>query len=331
MSPTLDYQGARGSNAGDDFHEWWALRQSLTLLDPNANLSYLTVEGVSPNDASGTTLDTWEGVDCTLYFAVDDADNPERIIIEQLKYSGPSPTKPWTVPRLKYYPPGKKDNSIIKKLAVAYLGLVKKWPHLADKGNIIVLLVSNQPLGKSITNAVKKQKSQDYLALRKASGLGVVTFKKFALSLDFSHCGTASRFGQEESAISAIARVVEGNVHTITLALKDRIHRLMLPEGAGHIIDKEKLISWMMSSDITALFPCESEISQVDNPVEREAASEIVTQMLQGSQFICLHGEGGCGKTTVIQQIQDLLPESHMIVFDCYGAGHYQESDAYRH
>ena len=54
--------------------------------------------------------------------------------------------------------------------------------------------------------------------------------------------------------------------------------------------------------------------------------------MTSGDQRICLHGEGGCGKTTALQEIEALLPNgSVIIVFDCYGSGRYLDSDAYRH
>jgi hypothetical protein len=63
-----DYRGARGANAGDDFHELWALRQALALLDQDAELTAVVVEGLRAEDESGTPRDTWDGVDCTLYY-----------------------------------------------------------------------------------------------------------------------------------------------------------------------------------------------------------------------------------------------------------------------
>src|SRR5690606_7271121 len=44
------------------------------------------------------------------------------------------------------------------------------------------------------------------------------------------------------------------------------------------------------------------------------------------------HGEGGSGKTTVLKQVETLLPDaSVMVTYDCYGAGTYMDSEAYRH
>ena len=45
-----DYGGARGSNAGDQFHELWALDRALSLLNPATDLQALTVEGVRTSE-----------------------------------------------------------------------------------------------------------------------------------------------------------------------------------------------------------------------------------------------------------------------------------------
>ena len=67
--PQLDYGGARGSNTGDVFHELWAVRQALRLLDASDTLTALTVEGVPAANSSDSGLDE---VDCTLLFGGED-------------------------------------------------------------------------------------------------------------------------------------------------------------------------------------------------------------------------------------------------------------------
>ena len=64
----FDYTGARGSNDGDNFHELWALRATLGLLDNSSELRVLTVEGARAKDGAGNSADFWEGVDCGLYY-----------------------------------------------------------------------------------------------------------------------------------------------------------------------------------------------------------------------------------------------------------------------
>ena len=64
----IDFRGARGSNAGDDFHELWTARQAIRLLSNEDGLEAITVEGLSVSDEQGVPPDAWDGVDCALYF-----------------------------------------------------------------------------------------------------------------------------------------------------------------------------------------------------------------------------------------------------------------------
>src|SRR5947208_11674571 len=95
-----DFRGARGSNAGDDFHELWALQQALTLLDHQAQLAGITVEGLRPEDEQGSPADTFDGIDCALYFNGVNVETAERIDVTQFKYSAASPHSQWTTARL---------------------------------------------------------------------------------------------------------------------------------------------------------------------------------------------------------------------------------------
>lgn len=56
-----DYRGARAANAGDDYHELWALRQVLSLLDTKSGLYAVAVEGLKIEDESGKLPDTHPG------------------------------------------------------------------------------------------------------------------------------------------------------------------------------------------------------------------------------------------------------------------------------
>ena len=144
-----DYRGARGSNAGDNFHELWALRQALALLDQEAGLTAVTVEGLSAEDESGTPRDTWYGVDCALYYGGDHAASATRIVVAQLKYSAANSDQPWTIARLSQSSNRRRDNSVISRLAKAFAGLKRLRPDLVATGNVVVRLVSRLILPSS--------------------------------------------------------------------------------------------------------------------------------------------------------------------------------------
>jgi len=55
LGKNVDFSGARGSNTGDQFHEFWALQQVLDLLSPKTDLKAVGVEGVRTEIQSQNT------------------------------------------------------------------------------------------------------------------------------------------------------------------------------------------------------------------------------------------------------------------------------------
>lgn len=327
-----EYLGARASNTGDDFHEWWALRLALQLLEPDTSLVAVTVEGVNLDDENSPMLTEWDSVDCGLFYGGHTIEQAEKVVIEQLKYSASTPEKNWTVSELTSSKSKSSNNSIIKGLADSFTAILKARSDLIGAGALTIRLVSNRPIGIDLQKSLSDFNNKKHETLRVASGLNKTNFKKFIKLFDFSDCGTGSRFEQEESAINEILALTLSADWGFVLDLKDRIHKLMLPEATGSYITRETVLTWMNVSDPRALFPCPPRLKAVENPINRNAAVAIQTAMVNGDQFICLHGEGGSGKTTVLKQVEYLLPEgSVMITYDCYGAGTYMDSEAYRH
>ncbi len=327
-----EYLGARASNTGDDFHEWWALRLALQLLIPETSLVAVTVEGVNLDNKDAQGLTEWGSVDCGLFYGGHTLEKAKNVLIEQLKYSSSTPYKNWTVSELISSTSKSKKNSIIKGLADSFSAILKTRPDLIRVGALTIKLVSNRPIGADLKKSLSDASNEKHEKLRAASGLNERNFKKFIALFDFSDCGTGSRFVQEENAINEILALTQTADRGFVLDLKDRVHKLMLPEGTGSYITRETVLTWMNVSDPLALFPCPPRLKAVEKLVTRNAAVAIQTAMVNGDQLICLHGEGGSGKTTVLKQVEGLLPEgSVMITYDCYGAGTYMDSEAYRH
>ncbi|MFQ3247711.1 MAG: hypothetical protein ACI9SP_004370 [Arenicella sp.] len=327
-----DYLGARASNTGDDFHEWWALRKALRLIHPNTQLSAITVEGVNVETNSRGDRGAWDAVDCCHYYGGITIEESERIVVEQLKYSSASPQKNWTVSDFTATTSKNSKKSLVSGLAKSFTRILKLQPNLISTNGLKICLVSNRPVGQDLKKTLEDKSSPKYEVLRKASGLKKAAFIKFTKVLDFSNCGSGSRFQQEEAVIKEIGNLTQTSDRGFVLQLKDRIHSMMLPEGTDKIIDKHTIFSWMNVSDSSALFPCPPKLDEIDNAIPREIVTKITSAILSGEQFICLHGEGGTGKSTLLKQVGESLPEhSAMIVYDCYGAGTYQNSDSLRH
>jgi hypothetical protein len=115
--------GARGSTAGDVYHELWALRAALGLLMPKTELQAVTVEGVGSPTAGE---DRYAAVDCGLFYGGKSIPTATAIELVQLRYSTSKPTHHWTVARLTASDANSKDNSVIRGLATSFVDANEK-------------------------------------------------------------------------------------------------------------------------------------------------------------------------------------------------------------
>ncbi|MFZ2493350.1 MAG: ATP-binding protein, partial [Thermoanaerobaculia bacterium] len=330
--PNGDYLGKRGANAGDDYHELWAVRRALELIVPGTPLVALTVEGVLAADEAGIADAMWDGVDAACYFGPD-LERIERVELVQLKYSGSSPTARWTVARLAHADNQKKTNAVIRRLATAWKTMREQRPALDAARGISVKLVSNQPVVNEVTRALAARPSDPKRTrLRKASGLGARDFTSFVAALDLSQCGDVSRFAHEERVIVALSVLKDGDVRSEFAQLREFMRKRMRPEGKGQEITAESIFSLFGHADRRAFFPCPARLEVAAPLIPRAASDTLRDRFLAGAMKLCLRGAGGEGKTTVLQDLATKLPKgSELIVYDCYGEGTYLDADGHRH
>ena len=87
-----------------------------------------------------------------------------------------------------------------------------------------------------------------------------------------------------------------------------------------------------LKQTIEALFPSPQDITLPNKQIVRVATAEVIRKLNEGKRLLLVHGEGGCGKTTLTQQLASGLPPgSAVVTYDCYGAGRYMYSDDRRH
>ncbi len=335
-----EFLGALASGAGDDFHELWVVRLALELLSGDSPITTIQVEGVRASESAGSSGAVWAGVDCSIYRRSDDG--VETVEIQQLKYSPSAPKKPWTAARLTSGRGGDRSKTVLNKLARAYVNLRNKEGPRVTR----IALVSNQPaapkLLAAIADALRTElpkgwstrkpstDSCDAQRLFWASGLAQDAFKEFLALLAFD-CGKHSRLSVDSEIIRTVRSWTDAESLETANKLKRFARFCMLPEGIRTPITRELVLLQFGTSDPKGLYPCESKAVEVLNPVPRAVAKDVAAR-LRLSQYLCLLGGAGTGKTTVLQQIRsDLPPGSVMVTFDCYGGGSYLDPSSYRH
>ncbi|MBN8956338.1 MAG: hypothetical protein J0H17_07105 [Rhizobiales bacterium] len=154
-SQKADFGGARGSNTGDDFHEFWAMRQALRLIERNSGLNAMALEGLSADAGTGSE---WDGVDCTLLYGAEWVTTADRVELQQLKYSAANASASWTVSRISAAKTAKPESSVIGKMAKAYAALVaKRIAH--DPITVAVQLITNQRIDDALIKAIDEAKA----------------------------------------------------------------------------------------------------------------------------------------------------------------------------
>jgi hypothetical protein len=346
----VDYKGARGSNAGDDFHALWVLKYALELLDPESNLLKIHVEGVA-NELSSDNVDyqdTWEGVDYSLYYGSDDSQKFTKLILAQCKYSSATPIKSWTISDFVKKTSTKnnsdrskprKNNSIIRKFSKEFQEVNRRFPELINAKKLQIEFVTNRPISTDIKKALNLQdftntKNRTYKNRQKlleASELTEEEFDTFSRLLILPEKGKGSRIYREEIVTCTISKHLHDDATTKRAEMLWWIYQMMMP-GDNRPITRETVLQWMGVSDIQALFPCPSKINVPEKIITREQAENIVEYIQTGKQYLYIHGQGGCGKTTLLQEVKDLLPDNSIfLLYDCFGEGEYLDASSFRH
>ena len=333
MSTASHFSGARSSNAGDAFHETWALREALKLLDFRSSLTSLTLEGVRDDSKSDGRGD-WHGVDCALYYDDTTVSEQSRIELIQLKYSVASPKASWTIRRFCKSTNKRSGNSLARRLAQAFVAACRDKSDDHIRKTVSIKFITNQPISGNLLSAVEncsegRFSGEPYDALLDSTRLPKDKLKLFCELLELKG-GEAALPDLMVDVIKEIwdltQNVTEGTVDSLLMRVRER----MLPQGPK-AIDRAVVLSWFRVGDYTGLFPCEPKLPQVGNTVDREITQEL-SQAIINHSVVCFHGGGGCGKTTVAQTLEPTLPSgSRVILYDCYGGGTYRDQSQARH
>ena len=227
----------------------------------------------------------------------------------------------------------KGNNSVLRRLATAFRGIASQ-----SSARVAVRLVSNQPVAQTVVDAFSRLARNRQVpqatrtAIRTATGLSGKLLARFSESLDLSS-QTGSRFQLEDALLLEISRWTDADARAILDQLLVYIRKQMLPEAAQRLILRENILLTIAgSASAESLFPCPSDFSSPTRIIPRSAANQLADLLATGVQRVCLHGGAGCGKTTVLQQLEQQLPAgSHVVLFDAYGSGRYLDAARIRH
>lgn len=358
-SPEKPISEAPESNAGDDFHRLWAAKRALDLVNFDDNgLKMLSIEGSQPDEAReiDPTGQKLLSIDLAEYYGGRTFASASRVVFSQLKYSTRSPDKNYTVARLCEGKGDDKDRSIIERLADSFNGYRTKYGRDDAIRKLTIKLVTNRPVENSFKQQLKQ--IQNYLSdlpdpvnykkllaefpddedmltrLFKAANLKSQEFTDFLRTLDFGDTGTESRFFQRSKLIQKLSEADPNEFKVRFNALYVLVNDLTMPERRdNNALTIEDIVLLFEMGRIENMFPAPPMLEKLPHPVKREQVSDLKNEIVHSAEtVICLHGEGGTGKSTIVQQLLQELPAGSLaICYDCYGQGTYLNSEANRH
>ncbi|MGY1620640.1 hypothetical protein ACI789_00410 [Geodermatophilus sp. SYSU D00965] len=351
--------GAAESNAGDDFHFWWAASRALALIEPGTHSRLLVVEGLSVVDDAD---DQYETVDLAEYFAGEDFDDATAVVLSQLKYSTRHPAQAWTVSRLceKRRATGSTGTprSVIADLAAAFRPLVEAHGRELVLKKLKIQLVSNQPgdptLLASVAAAAEWAWSQPSAARRDAllralppkqaeviralsravgSRLTSSEFCDFMAVLDLTQTGALHRAALARSVRASASELTAGRGSDSARRLFELVRREAMPEAQRRGLRDVDVLAELGVGDAQDLYPAPPRLPDVPDPLPTPGAAAIARAVLEHPGWIIVaHGPAGTGKTTALRQVPERLPRgSTFVLFDCYGGGEYLSSGEERH
>lgn len=353
--------GAPESNAGDDFHFWWAASRALKLIEPGTDLRRVTLEGLAHVDDPD---DEYETVDVAEYLGGDDAASADALFLSQLKYSSRHPDTQWTVARLckrsvRYRANGTTTpaRSVIADLAAAYRQLMDE--HGVDVASRArIALVSNQSAAPELVSSVvaaaawvagqgRAVQTQALLAalpteqaatvrsLSEAVGarLSSQQFCAFMGALDLSQTGSMDRAALARAVQSGAAELTPGKGYDSALKLFHLVRAQALPDSNRKGVAASDVLAELGAPELLDLYPAPARFTEVADPLPAPGARSIADAVMRHpGRVVVAHGDAGAGKTTAIRQMKDHLPVGSQVVhFDCYGGGDYLSAGEERH
>ncbi|MFN7149132.1 MAG: hypothetical protein ACK4V6_06595, partial [Microthrixaceae bacterium] len=354
--------GATESNAGDDYHFWWAAQRTFELLRPGTDLVTVSIEGANAD----LDEDTDQIVDVGEYFGGAGPTSAATIVLTQLKYSTRNPAKAWTLARLTptsartsgaaakatAKAPG-SDKSIIGAMAKAYVAIRSKC---RPEAQIALRLVSNQPADAGLLDALaaaqssissndawdpssstdlgqlSEQQGEVVHALVTASTLSGDRARNFLMALDLTGCGGMDRSTLHDTVRRQVMDNIGEGASEAIGQLVDLVRAEAMPD-ARNWIDKGRVLTRLGLGDTDDLLPAPDRVDRLSDPVATDWSEQLARLVSSPKNSkIWVHGGPGVGKTQTVVGLRARLPQqSVVVIYDCFGAGTYLDTGLERH
>ena len=320
-------EGVRATRTGDRYHYFWASRRALKLLDINADLEVVSIEGAR----DGETPPGEEIIDVGEYYGGATIDDCLRMRCIQLKHSTVRVDVPITSSEL--------ENTIAK-----FAGIYRDAATFGQHKKLEFSVVTNRRLNSNVRRSLADlaepggQDAHPVEAglLRRYMGFGT----DLSSELDFCARLVVDDGAPDINDVEHMLReelnqyIPGGGTGAETAELMEKVARLATSQSATRTLDRSMVLLTLRVYE-DDLFPARPRIEALANPI-RTADVDVVLARLRSfsSNKTLLTAVGGVGKsilTTLLRRDLDAVPDSLTIVFDCFAGGDYRRVTSKRH
>ncbi len=314
----------RHVHAGNKFHFRWAARRCLRLLDPKTELVLVKVEGSKEAHQPGECV-----IDLSEYYQAEGS--RDRIAYFQLKHSSTKPT-----PVLNFS--GAKET--LEAFARRYRS-VKKSPK-QKKATVSFHLITNRQLSTEFVDAVAAARLDPASKSAGTDKLRAATRLKSDALQDFAKClvlnGTEGDYRSQRDSLQ-----VELSELLVGFADDDKTRRIVdlveenaqpgEPNNARHgEITREHVLAQYGIDNPRKLFPARPVFEKLRKTLKREQQDDLLLAITSDPTPLIIEAEGGVGKSVVARELAKSLPSGALgLVYDCFGAGKYRNTNEPRH
>ena len=327
----------RASREGHHFHEAWAARWALKLLDPKDTLIGVAVEGLSPVDQAGSDEATAQIADLVLYYGAGTslADCDKQVIL-QLKYSIAKAHAPLVASDMA---------KTLKKFSISAADLLKSHRGTDSMAKRSFCVVSNRPFGKHFLDAIDALRtereptdhciSSQLMQIKGVLELDPTDYPEFASRLEFMGQEPTLQ-GLKKSVALRIKSWSAGSVlgSMVRVGSLDEMVRAKAesPGQDNNVIRLADVLNALQLEEVEDLLPTPEAFPLVRAELVRCQGSEIMSRLKTLDRPLLVHGSGGMGKTVLMQQLRESAPDGSMVIlFDCFGGGSYRGLSDERH
>lgn len=320
-------EGVRATRTGDRYHYFWASRRALKLLDINADLQLISIEGARDGEAPPAE----EIIDVGEYYGGSTIEECLRMRCIQLKHSSVRVDIPITSSELA---------NTLEKFASIYRDAVANDQHT----KLEFTIVTNRRLSSSVRRTLadlaepgaQVAHPTEAGLLRRYMGFGTDLLSE----LDFCTRLVVDDGAPDVDDVEHMLReelhqyIPGGGTGAETAELMEKVARLATSQSPTRTLDRSMVLLTLRVYE-DDLFPARPKIEALAEPI-RTADVDVILDWLGSisSSKLLLTAVGGVGKsilTTLLRRDLDAVPESLTIVFDCFAGGDYRRVTSKRH